>query len=190
MSEFPNPFQKTSEASQPVGFSAINSFAELRKEGFTPYAVGPLYVHIGIPDSLAVRFAAELKQKRNIVPMGSELTFDKEVITDCEEWNHMLDAMDDKSFGIFKGWLCSLRFVRKENGQYFSVKHYQAPIVDPIDNVTETYLDVFCPDGVDFSMRPAKLSLIPGTAPKVISFVRLDGQTGLAAEGKAALETL
>lgn len=190
LTEFPKPNQETVENPTPTKLSAIGSFAELRKEGFTPYSVGALYVHIGIPDSLAVRFVAELKEKRNLKPIGSELTFTNPVLNGCAEWDFLLDAMDDRSFGIFRGWLGSLKFYRKETNEYFSVRHYQAPVIDPIDNQTETFLDVFCPEGMSGSVKPELLQLGRGAAPRVINLISSRGPTLTTEEGKAVLDTL
>lgn len=188
--EYPGPHQSTKDGQQPVRLSNVQSFAELRSEGFTPYSVGPLYVHVSVPDNLAVRFASELKDKKNLTPLGSELSFADPVLSDCAEWDYMLDAMDTKSFGIFKGWLCSLRFVRKDPAEYYGVRHYQAPIIDPIDKVSKTYLDIFCPVCQVWTMKPLVTGIAYDQAPLQIRFTKAPGDPNMAAEGRVATQTL
>lgn len=159
-----------------VNLAKISSFDELRKEGFTPLALGPMYVYAGVRLSLINAYASEKTQLHPSDCFTTTMHFDRPVIARCEEWNYMLDIMDTASFQWFKKWMLGMQFVDKATKRFNIPRHYVVPMLDPIQLDTKniavpTTLDVFSVSGRAMLLKPIT-GVSPINAPICVDFVQ------------------
>ena len=111
------------------------SFAELQKEGITPFALGPIYVYAGVQEDIVRRFVSEQPKKAmhyeikagvgyipredNLEPRGAVLEFKHDVLTFCREWNTVLNVLDSQSYMHFKKWLLAQQFANRAERKFF-----------------------------------------------------------------------
>lgn len=143
---------------RPVNISKVDSFEELRKEGFTPFSLGAMYVYVEIDRDLVQEFAKEQMPGRPEVH-GTTMHFDRPVIGRCAEWNSILNIMDTPSFQWFKKWMIAQQYVHRARRRFYTSRHYIAPLLDPIRLDTKrlgspTTLDIFAPAGMSGTIKP------------------------------------
>jgi hypothetical protein len=174
-----------------VNLAKVDSFAELRKEGFTPYALGPVYVYAEVGWDLVQHFARDKDPKCPEI-FSANMHFDRPVLARCEAWNNILDIMDTPSFQWFKKWMMGQNFVNRDKHKYFETRHFFAPILDPIilDNkrlgVPET-LDTFCCSGRRAMMKPVANNTKPEDTLRYVDFETLPPDEDVVVRANAAL---
>lgn len=159
-----------------VNLAKISSFSELRKEGFTPLALGPLYVYAGVQLPLINAFASEKTAGQPSDVYCTDMHFERPVIARCQEWNYMLDIMDTQSFQWFKKWMLGMQFVDQATGRFNLPRHYVAPLLDPILLDTKRIaipdtLDVFSVSGRRMLLKPV-VGVDPKNTPACVDFTQ------------------
>lgn len=106
----------------------VGSLAELRKEGWVPFTLGPLYVFGRIPFDIISRFATEAS-----VPVyGTYIDFtDFQIIALNGPYGHKLFAMNDEAYPEFVDWLDTIEITDREGGRFFRPLRSCAPLLDP-----------------------------------------------------------
>lgn len=178
-----------------VNLDKIRSFEELRREGFTPFSVGPLYVYAGVQESLPSAFAAAPKADRPGEVSGNTIHFDRPIIARCEQWNFILDVMDTPSFQWFKKWMLGNHFASREKQTYYVSRHYIAPILDPLamdlqQKAIPSSLDLFSVSGLKGSLKP-RTNLTSYDQTKIyVDMYGAPPEEGVIVEGRKVLATL
>lgn len=177
---------------RPINLAKVGSFAELRKEGFTPFSLGAMYVYVEIMHDLTQQFAKEAMPGRPEVH-GTTMHFDRPVIGRCGEWNCILNVMDTPSFQWFKKWMIGQQYVNRIRRRFYVSRHYLAPILDPIMLDTRqigspTSMDIFAPSGTRGTLKPVT-GVTSLEATKAIVDLKLDPpDEDVLVLGRAALD--
>ncbi len=153
----------------------MTSFAELEKNGLTPFALGPIYVYAGVQEDIPRRFASEFDGKvmeRNEIVnkqlrvlrdklevRGNTMHFDRPVLARCQGWNTILNILDSISYVYFKKWMLEQQFVNRVEKKFFVPRLYSTPILDPLaldvkGLAIPTSLDVYALSGFKGVMKP------------------------------------
>lgn len=173
----------------------IGSLAELDREGFTVFALGPVYVYGGVQDDLVAAFAAEREPERPQDVMATLIRFDRPVIAACREWSFILNVMDLHSFAWFKKWMLALQLIDRRRDAFWLIRHYLAPMLDPIlldsdKGRKAEFVDVFCPSGMRGRIVPVTGLSRFEDAPEYIKFTVEQSEPEVVRLGRAALEVL
>lgn len=179
----------------PENLSACNSFAEIRKAGFEIFSLGPLYVLVGIPHSLTELFAHDYKRKTGNDVYGTTMRFERQVLVGFGDWDYVLDVMDTTAFPYFCNWIMSNKFTDREGGRYFEPRRCSAPLLDPIEVdggrvPADTWLDIFVPSGMQWSLEPKMQQLEHGHAPLTIALGKRPPEPDVVETGKITLEAI
>lgn len=171
---------------------SVDSFKELSGAGFTAYSLGPVYVYAGVQDCLPEAFAAEQTSKD---VRGTILHFERPVIARCEQWNTMLEVMDTESFQFFMSWMMALQLVDRQAGRFSLVRHYRAPLFDPIAADKKQVflpitLDVFCPSSLQCDIKPKAWVSDPKKVPFYVDFEMRKPDSEVVKIGAAAMSML
>lgn len=177
---------------RPVKLSSIGSFEELRREGFTPFALGPVYVYAEVGWSLPNQFASE-EQKGRPEVHGTTMHFDRTVVARCKECNNIIDIMDTPSFQWFKRWMIAQQFCNRQRKQFTVTRHYVVPILDPITLDTQmlarpTTLDIFTVSGMRGSLVPVTGVTDFSRTPCYVDFMNMPPDEDVQVLGSAALK--
>lgn len=157
--------------------SNIRSFRELRKEGYTPFILGPVYVYAEVRWDLIQQFyelvCSEPVRSANydvakgrlevstekLDVRGAQIIFERAIITNCPGWSNAMTILDSKSFTHFKKWILAQQFVNRATNRFYIVRHYLAPMLDPLALDTKGEA---VPESVDlFSICGMRGSLVP-----------------------------
>lgn len=184
--------RKESNYIRAVRLAKVESFEELRKEGFTPFSLGAVYVYSGITRSLPNEFAGEPQQGRPEVH-GTTMHFDRPIVARCQEWNQIIDIMDTKSFQWFKKWMIAQQFCNRDRKQFTVTRHYIAPILDPIlldvkGDQKPTTLDVFSVSGMKGSLIPVTGVADFSRTPLYVDFKNMPPEEDVQVLGNAVLK--
>lgn len=114
------------------GLENIASFAELRREGFMPFAMGPLYVYAHVHFSLIDAFLDDERLVRPQDTRGGRFIFGRPILARCEEWNYIVEAMDVPSYLVFKNWMPTNNFVDRPGRRFCVPKQFPSPVLDPL----------------------------------------------------------
>ena len=198
---------------RPVNLTKTGSFAEIRREGYTPFSLGHVYVYAGVKESLPVVFAKEhLEKHKNDKPpeydelkpirvkcpteiLHTTMHFERVVVSIAKEWSTIFDVMDTPSFQYFKQWLMAQHFASVERNTFFVPRFYMAPIVDPIVLDTKKfavpdYLDVITVTGMRGGLKPVDLGINPSKVKEFISFEQIPPEESIVVMGSKALKSL
>ena len=188
------------------------SFAELQKEGLTPFALGPIYVYAGVQEDIVRRFVSEQPKKAmhyeikagigyipredNLEPRGAVLEFKHNVLTFCREWNNILNVLDSQSYMHFKKWLLAQQFANRAEKKFFVPRLFTPPVLDPVALDLETplaiptSLDVYSVSGMKGILYPKDMGLPKEHAKAYIEFVHRPPEEDTIKLGSAALKLL
>jgi hypothetical protein len=161
---------------KPVRTEGAKSLAELDEEGLVAFSLGPVYAYAGVNEDIVRRFSMELDgqtvkdavirgglariESHRLDVRGAHLRFERPVIARCMQWNQVLSVLDKESFPHFKKWLLAQQFVNRAEKKFYVVRHYIAPILDPLaldlkGLAVPASLDVFSVSGLRGSLKPA-----------------------------------
>jgi hypothetical protein len=187
----------------------MQSFEELKKEGYMPFIMGPVYEYAGVQWDLVLKFADELggKPVRDAVVKDGGLKvnehkletravcakFEYPICGNCPEWAHTMHIMDAPSFPHFKKWLLGQQFVNKLERRFYIVRHYMAPIIDPLKLSTKkqaeaTSIDVFSVCGMKGSLVPKHSLTAHSEAKTFVEFRAMPPDEDVVKLGAAALK--
>lgn len=177
-----------------VKLAKVDSFDELRKEGFTPFSLGAVYVYSGIQCSLPNKFASE-EQKGRPEVHGTSMHFDRPIVARCQEWNMIINIMDTPSYQWFKRWMIAQQFCNRERKQFTVTRHYIAPILDPIlldvkGLSVPTTLDIFSVSGMKGSLIPVTGVTDKARTPLYVDFKNMPPEEDVQVLGNAALKII
>lgn len=172
----------------------INSMKELTEERFSVFALGPVYVYGGVKEDLVATFVTERHPNRPSDVLATTAKFDRPVLTQCREWNHILGIMDTTCFQFFKTWMLGLQLV-VERRDFFVVRHHLAPVLDPfmLDRqgvAMSVGLDVFCLSGMTYQIVPRSGLTSFEQATEIVDLRFWPPEPGVIALGQAALNVL
>jgi len=106
----------------------VASLHEMRKEGWVPFTLGPLYVFGRIPFDIIARFATETKLPIRV----SYVEFPNfQIIALNGPYGHMLFSMNDEAYPEFVDWLDTIEVTDVEGGRFFKPLRASAPLMDP-----------------------------------------------------------
>ena len=142
-----------------VDLGKVQSFADIRREGFTPYTLGPLYTYGQLPTCLPAAFAKESQPGRPKEVRGAVLQLNRPILARCEHWNFFVEAMDTVLFPWFKNWLQAYQFVNRKAGTYCVPRFYMAPVADPFvfdktGEIVPESMDVISVTGLKCGIKP------------------------------------
>lgn len=142
-----------------IALDKVSCIEDIRKEGFTVFSLGPVYVYANVQESIPARFTMEDFPGTPTEMRHTTMHFERPVITRCELWNYVLDVMDTATYNAFKLWLVNCSFVDRAKHKFFKPKHYFAPCLDPItldkmNLAVPTSLDIFGVSGVKGEIKP------------------------------------
>lgn len=162
-----------------VDLGNVQSFADIRREGFIPYTLGPLYVYGEFPHCLPAAFAKESKVGKPEETRGAVLQLGRPIISHCEYWNFFIEVMDKESFPWFKNWLQAYQFVNKRTGTYCVPRFYTAPVADPLvldklGKIVPESLDVISMTGLKGGVKPK--GMISGVSQVGVPFGKSQGE--------------
>jgi hypothetical protein len=104
------------------------SLDELRKAGFVPFTLGPLYTLAHIDFDIVARFAAESGQPADVTHFDFErFSF----IFLQPPFNHRLFAMPDDYYWQFSDWLKAVQIVNRAEATFCRPICVGAPLLDP-----------------------------------------------------------
>lgn len=145
-----------------VDLNGVETFSQIRKSGYMPFSLGPIYVYAGVPTSLidSFRDASEHDvSKRPHEMRHTTIAFEHEVLAYCPGWMNIIDVMDTESYQWFKKWMLSLNFSDRVKKTFFVPRHYMAAVMDPVawglrqQLIPET-LDVYGVSGIRGNLKP------------------------------------
>jgi len=179
----------------PRGLELCGSFAEIRREGFEVFSLGPVYVTASIPYSLTREFAHVYKKQKGKEVFGTTMRFERQVIKGFGDWDFVLELLEKEAYPYLCNWLLSNKFVDRENRKYFEIRECSAPIADPIQVDScrfpdDTYLNVFVPSGLHYMLQPFYLRLPHGAAPTEIEFHQVPPEEDVVRLGRVALSLM
>lgn len=138
--------------------SLASSMDELKREGFTAFFMGSVYVYASVMESIPERFAAENIAGRKEPVKSSVVHFDHAVAARCEAWNTDIEVMDNASYEQFKQWMLLQMFVNKGKRNVFVPMQYSVPILDPFSlargKINPTVIDVYSVGSIKSTVRP------------------------------------
>ncbi len=106
----------------------VSSFDELRREGWVPFTLGPLYVFACVPFDIIARFAAEAKTSVRV----SYVEFnDFQIIALNGPYGHMVFVMNDEAYPEFANFMDSVEITDHEGGRFFRPLRTCGPLMDP-----------------------------------------------------------
>ena len=191
-----NPPLQPDDSNSPVpqaDTKGMCSFEELRREGYTPFSLGPVYVYAGVQWDLVAKFYEEVGSEpvreanydvakgkldvsmHKLDVRGVHVRFERPIISHCPGWSHVINVLDSDSFTHFKKWVLTQQFVNRAERKFYLIRHYSAPLLDPL------ILDTFgkaSPEMMDlFSICGMKGSLVPKDRmfgqPKAKTFIEM-----------------
>jgi hypothetical protein len=185
------------------------SFEEMRKEGYTPFILGPVYEYTGVQWDLVLRFAEEIsggpvrdaQVKDGKLEVSTHkldtravcIKFQHPICGNCPEWAFTLNVMDSSSFVHFQKWLLAQQFVSRAERRFYIVRHYTAPIIDPLKLSTKnqaesTSVDVFSVCGMKASLVPVHSLASYSEAKTFVEFKATPPEEDVVKLGAAALK--
>ncbi len=173
----------------------VGSLAEVAAEGFSVFALGPVYVYGGVQDDLVAAFAAERAPGRPQDVHATVIRFDRPVLSACKEWSFILSVMDSENFEWFKEWMLGLQLVDRQRKTFWLTRHHMAPILDPFlleagkDRVP-SHLDLFSLSGMRGQIIPVHPLDRYEDAPEIVQFYVRPPDAEVVRLGTAALEVL
>ena len=208
--ERPNP---PSQHPEVIGNDAkmMASFAELEKEGLTPFALGPIYVYAGVQEDIVRRFASEqpkqvrhydVKEGVGYIPRdytlnvrGMVLEFNHPVLTYCKEWNFLVNVLDSQSYMHFKKWMLAQQFANRLERKFFVPRLFAPPVLDPLALEAKgvsipVSLDVYSVSRMRGVLYPKDIGLPKEQAKRSIEFVHRPPEEDTIKLGSAALKLL
>jgi hypothetical protein len=196
---------------KPVRTDGAKSFAELEEEGLVAFALGPVYVYAGVKEDLVRRFVMEMDgqvvknaviknrlarvESHRLDVRGTTVHFDRPVMARCMDWNSILNVMDKESYPHFKKWLLEQQFVNRAEKKFFAVRHYVAPILDPLvlelkGLALPTVLDVLSVSGLRGLLRPVGYLSDKSQAKSFIDLECLPPEEDVIVLGRKALQII
>lgn len=170
----------------------FSSLAELEKEGFTAFVLGPVYVYAGVGESIPERFAAEDIKNRPAEVHGAWFEFDHPLVARCEHWNYRLDYMDLKSYEYFKIWMLAQVFVNRQKRDVIVPRRYSAPILDPfafVNNIGKPVsIDLYTVSTLQYLLRPRCEMPSYESAKFFVDFEKKPPEEDVVTMGRAMLE--
>jgi hypothetical protein len=189
----------------------MSSFEELRKEGYTPFILGPVYEYAGVQWDLVQKFAEEMSGEEvrdaevkdgqlkvsthKLETRAVHLRFEHVICGNCPEWSNTMNLMDAVSFPHFKKWVLGQQFVNKLERRFYIVRHYMAPILDPLKLSTKnqaepTSIDVFSVCGMKASLVPVHSLGAHSEAKTFVEFKAAPPEEDVIKLGAAALKIM
>jgi hypothetical protein len=187
----------------------MTSFAEMRKEGYTPFIMGPVYEYAGVQWDLVLKFAEEISGEpvrdaavkdgklevstHKLDTRAVHVKFQHAICGNCPEWAYTMNIMDSPSFVHFKKWLLQQQFVSRAARRFYIVRHYVAPILDPLklsvkNQAEPTTVDVFSVCGMRGSLIPVHSLSDYSEAKTLVEFKRAPPEEDVIKLGSAALK--
>lgn len=191
----------------------VASLAELRREHWVPFTLGPVYAY-GVPFDIVARFVAEYRGEFAL----SYVEFDFMIAQLPQPYDHMLFTMLDIAYAAFVPWFESVELIHREEQRYGRPIRTTAAIQDPFmayiaaQQPKPELIDVWTVSHMGGTVVPAghvetlpypifrdgeaaELSRAeflrrlptPKTAPSYISFTRVPPDIRVVARGKALL---
>lgn len=173
----------------------VGSLEEIRSEGYTAFAMGPVYVYGDVRDDLVASFATERDPGRPADVFATTARFERPVLAACRDWSFVLSLMDTTSFQWFKQWMLGLQLVDRGKRTFWVARHYSAPILDPflLDAGKEAKgeaIDLFSLSGLKGQIIPVHGFAKHEDAPEYVKFMVRPPEEEVVRVGKAALEVL
>lgn len=173
----------------------VGSLEEFMSEGFTVFALGPVYVYGGVQDDLVAAFAAERDPGRPQDVHATLARFDRPVLAACKEWSFILSIMDSENFDWFKKWMMALQLVDRQRKTFWLTRHHMAPVLDPFlvdagKARKPTYLDLFSLSGMAGQIVPVHALERYEDASEIINFFVRPPDPEVVKLGTVALEVL
>lgn len=119
---------------EPKKIGMVSSLEELRREGFVPFILSPLYAFLGlsVETNLIRHFAGELKKD----VFSTEYDFDGLQLTRLPKpWTNRIWVMDDDTYPQFRSWLGTFEFIDFPKKLFAVPRCVTAPILDPFMRV-------------------------------------------------------
>jgi hypothetical protein len=173
----------------------VGSLSEVAAEGFSVFALGPVYVYGGVQDDLVAAFAAERDPGRPQDVYATVIRFDRPVLSACKEWSFILSAMDSENFEWFKKWMLGLQLVDRQRRTFWLTRHHMAPILDPFmldagKARMPSHLDLFSLSGMQGQIVPVHALEKYEHAPEIIRFFVRPPDPEVVKLGSIALEVI
>jgi len=173
----------------------IGSLAEVAAEGFSVFALGPIYVYGGVQDDLVAAFAAERDPGRPQDVSATVIRFDRPVLSACKEWSFTLNVMDSENFEWFKKWMLGLQLIDRRRKTFWLTRHHMAPVLDPFlldagKGRLPAHLDLFSLSGMQGQIVPVHALELYEQAPEIIKFFVRTPDPEVVKLGTAALEVI
>lgn len=198
---------------KPAGMKAARSLAELSRQGFSVFSLGPLYVYAGVPVDLVEAWAKTHQgeamrhnqlskgvltlEKYKLEIRGELLRFDRPVVARCKEWNTLLYLLDNVSYLQFKQWMLEQQFSNRNEKQFWVPRLFSARVIDPVyfaasGLAVPASLDVFSVSGFKgcLAVKNAIAATKPADVPLVIDFEWQPAEPDVIKQGRAALNIL
>jgi len=157
-------------------FGHAASFKDLEREGYVPFALGPIYAYAEVQASLPDCFAADADAPKKSEPVrGMDLQLEAPVLVRCDRWNFMLSIMDRDNYPVFDRWLMSQHFVDRAKRKFFVVRRYAVPVLDPVSLALgkrePAKLTVYTVSGVRGLLKP-----VMAQSGEAAEYVGVDGK--------------
>jgi len=193
----------------------VTSLDEMRREGWVPFTLGPLYVFGNIPFDIIARFSTEV----DVPVYVSYVEFnDFQIIALNGPYGHMLFAMNDEAYPKLVEYLDAVEITNWEEKKFFRPLRACAPLMDPFmrqigtSTPTPEYIDVWATSSTAGMILPESHTEVlpyplfkpgeaedmaredfrrrlprPTTAPEIITFRRTPPHPLVALRGKQIL---
>ena len=146
-------------------FEMMSSLAELRKERWVPFTLGPLHAHGHVDFDIPSRFFADTGFR----PIMSWVDFPEfrllniPKLTSKQLWhNHRLAVMDDVAYPYFVDWLLTVEIIDRDMQRFALPVRTAAPVMDPFMRFIGTASPT--PEVIDvWSVSTMQYMLLPQT---------------------------
>jgi len=146
-------------------FGMMGSLAELRKEEWVPFTLGPLHVYGKVTFDIPSRFFADtgFRPIMSWVDFGDFPLLTIPKVTPEQQWhNHRLFVMDDMAYPHFADWLLTVEIINREEQRFTLPIRTAAPIMDPFMRFIGTATPT--PEVIDvWSVSDMQCMLLPQT---------------------------
>jgi hypothetical protein len=135
----------------------VGSLAELRKEKWVPFTLGPLYVFGRIPFDIIARFATEVSVRVYVTYIDFT---DFQIVALNGPYGYKLFAMNDAAYPEFVEWLETIEITDREGGRFFKPMRTGASLMDPfmrhigVEAPTPEVIDVWSVNGTTGMIVP------------------------------------